>query len=185
MPLRIRGRDYEPDRIWSRARILHNVDVSRFSTRASLEDYLRGIFRRDKYLANLGHEGRGQLIDQAFQEWGMLPPETHMVTLLAMRERGLLSVSEYYRLAETQGLTSGQAEYQYKKWTGTEQAVFDMKFKGILQHGEYSKLLNAKRLSRGAGYYRYKKYLATSFGIPFRGWEKGAARPRSRRRTLG
>lgn len=185
MAISLRGRDYEPDRIWSRTRILHSVDVSRFSTRASLEDYLRGVFRRDKYLANLGPEGRGQLIDRAFQEWGMLPPETHMVTLLAMRERGLLSASEYYRLAETQGLTAGQAEHQYRKWTGTEQAVFDMKYKDILRHGEYSKLLRAKHLSRGAGYYRYRKFLATSYGVPFRGWEKPASRPRSRHKTLG
>lgn len=160
---------------------MHNVDVSRFSTRASLEDYLRGIFRRDKYLANLGHEGRGQLIDQAFQEWGMLPPETHMVTLLAMRERGLLSVSEYYRLAETQGLTSGQAEYAYRKWSGTEQAVFDMKFKGILQHGEYSKLLNVKRISRGAAYYRYKRHLFVNYGVPWRDWAKRPPKLRSKR----
>jgi hypothetical protein len=149
-----------------------------------LESYLNGIFRRDRYLANLGPEGRAQVYQQALGEFQTYPPETRLVTLFAMRERGLISTSEYYRFAEEQGYTSGQAEHRYRNWTGTESAIFDMKQRGILQHGEYAKLLHAKGISRGAGYYRYRKYMATAHHVPFRGYEMGASRPKRRSKQM-
>ena len=182
MPTRISGRSYEPDRIWSRARALHSVDVSNFGTQASLSAFIEGIFKRDRVLGNLGGEGRAQVVQEAMKSWTAVPVETRLVPLMAMRERGLLSGSEYHELSKQQGLSEGQSEYRYRKWSGTQKAVFDMKFKGMLEYGEYSKLLKAKKLSRGAGYYRYRKYAAQTYGVPFRGWEKRQTKPRNKRR---
>lgn len=182
MPMKIRGKSYEPDRIWSRARATHSVDVSNFGTEASLSAFIEGIFKRDRYLSNLGREGREQVRQEAMKSWTGVPVETRLVPLMGMRERGLLSGSEFHELAKQQGLSEGQSEYRYRKWTGTQRAIFDMKFKGLLEYSEYSRLLKAKGISRGAGYYRYKKYAAQTYGEPFRGWEKRTAKPRSKTR---
>lgn len=177
IPTKIRGRDYDPQRIWSRMREVHGLDISGYGTQASIEDFLAGVFRRDKFLSNLGPEGRQQVFDEAFKEFQAIPADVKIVPLLTMRERGLITAREYYEFALQQGWTVGQSEYQYRKWTGTEAAVFDMKFKGLLQYGEYTRLLYSKKLTRGAGYYRYRKHLAVKYGVPFRNFKP--ARPRS------
>lgn len=177
MPTHIRGRDYEPERIWSRMREVHGLDISGYGTQASIEDYLAGVFKRDKYLSNLGEEGRQQVIEVAMREFRAIPADVKIVPLLTMRERGLISASEFHRFALEQGWSVGSAEYQYRKWTGTESAVYDMKYKGLLQHGEYTRLLHSKKLTRGQGYYRYRRHLATKFGVPFRNFKQ--SKPRS------
>lgn len=167
--------------IWSRARTVHDVDVSNFGSQASLMTYLEGLFRRDRYLGNLGGLGRRQVVDEALKEWGKVPVDVKLVPLMAMRERGLLSRSEYYEFAGQQGLTAGKAEYKFRNWTGTQRAIWDMKYKGLLRYSEFSHLLKAKGVSRGSGYYRYRKYTAQVYAVPFRGWERRPIKPRSRR----
>lgn len=185
MPLSVRGRhDYEPERVWSRLRIVHSMDISGYGTQASLESAVRGKFRIDRYLGNIGEDGRRQIIAEALKQWLKIPPETKLVPLLAMRERGLLSPSEYHDLASQQGLTTGQSEYRYRKWTGTEEAIYDMKQKGLLRYSEFSKLLNAKKISRGAGYYRFRRHQFLKYGIPFRDWAKRPPKLRSKRKTM-
>jgi hypothetical protein len=179
--IKISGKDYEPERIWSRARTVHDVDVSNFGSQASLMTYLEGLFRRDMYLGNLGGLGRRQVVDEALKEWGKVPVDVRLVPLMTMRERGLLSRGEYYEFAGQQGLTAGQAEYRYRGWTGTQRAIWDMKYKGLLRYSEFSHLLKAKGISRGAGYYRYRKYTAQVYAVPFKGWERRPIKPRSRR----
>jgi hypothetical protein len=158
-------------------RQIHDLDISGLGTQASIEDFLAGVFKRDRYLSNLGEEGRQQVIEEAMKEFRAIPADVKLVPLLTMRERGLISASEFHQFALEQGWTVGSAEYQYRKWTGTESAVYDMKYKGLLQYGEYTRLLHAKKLTRGAGYYRYKKHLALKYGIPFRNFKQ--AKPRS------
>jgi hypothetical protein len=115
------------------------------------------------------------------QDWHRFPVEGRMATLFAMRERGLLTQDEYFRFSEQLGLISGQAEGRYRKWTGTENAIYDMHRQDLLRHGEYTKLLRTKHISRGAGYYRRRKFEAVHYQRPFRGWEKPRAKPKSRR----
>lgn len=177
----MRGRDYEPERIWSRARVLHNLDLSGYGTRASVEDFLHGVFKRDKYLSNLGMEGRQQIVEVALKEWGQIPADVKLTPLMVMRERGLLSANEFQQFAVQQGYSVGAAEYQYKKWSGTQEAVYDLKYKNLLQYGEYSHLLRAKHISRGASYYRYRRHLAIKYGLPFRKFQQGKSfTPRSK-----
>lgn len=158
-------------------REVHGLDISGLGTQASIEDFLEGVFKRDKYLSNLGPEGRRQVLDEAMKEFRAIPADVKITPLLVMRERGVLSARDFHMFALQQGWTVGQAEYQYRKWTGTEEAVFDMKFKGLLRYGEFSKLRQAKGMSRGAAYYRYRKHLAVKYGIPWRNFKQ--VRPRS------
>jgi hypothetical protein len=179
--MRISGRDYEPDRIWSRLRTVHNIDITGYGTQASLESAIIAKFRIDKYLGNLGDEGRKQIVSEAMRDWHKVPAETKLVPLMGMRERGLLTAYEFHELAREQGLSEGSAEYQYRKWRGTEEAIYDLKAKGLLRYGEFTKLRRAKRLSRGQAYYRLRKHQALKYGVPFRGFEKkSVVRPRSR-----
>jgi hypothetical protein len=143
-----------------------------------------GLFRRDRYLGNLGGIGRRMVIEEAMKDWGKVPLETKLVPLMAMRERGLLSSMEYYQLAAQQGLTEGRAEYRYRKWAGTQAAVYDMHYKGLLEHGEYSKLLRVKKISRGAGSYRYRRHIFMNYGVPYRDWAERSPRIRKRKRDL-
>jgi hypothetical protein len=168
-------------RIWSRARAVHALDLSGYGTRASVEDYLHGVFKRDRYLSNLGMEGRQLVVEEAMKEWGQIPADVKLTPLMVMRERGLLSANEFQQFAVQQGYSVGAAEYAFRKWTGTQEAVYDLKFKKLLQYGEYSRLLRSKKLTRGQGYYRYRRHLAVKYGLPFRKFKQGQTfTPRSR-----
>jgi hypothetical protein len=158
-------------------REVHGLDISGYGTQASIEDFLEGVFKRDKYLSNLGMEGRQLVMEEAMKEFRAIPADVKIVPLLTMRERGLITATEFHQFALQQGWSVGSAEYQYRKWTGTESAVYDMKYKGLLQYGEYSRRLQSKKLTRGQGYYRYRKHLATKYGVPFRNFKQ--AKPRS------
>lgn len=128
--------------------------------------------KRDRYLHNLGQEGRMLLVKRASMDWQTVPRENRLAPLMAMRERGLLTVYEFHELAEHIGYTSGQADGEYRKWTGTQEAIWEMKYRDMLRPGEYTSLLRAKKITKGAGYYRARRYAALRYGLPFRGMEK-------------
>jgi len=172
----IKGRLYEPDRIWSSARSEHLIIPEDYPTQESFEQAIHQAFRKDKYLGNLGSDGRQQVIDRAMQDYQMVAPERKLEALLVMRERGMLTRSEYQALAYEMGYTGNQAEYQYQKWSGTEGAIWAMKWRNVLYRGEYQKLLAAKGLTRHAGFYRYRKWQAEENIRPFRN-----IKPRERR----
>ena len=162
-------------------RTVHGIDMSGYGTRASVDDFLHSVFRRDKYLSNLGMEGRQQVVEVALKEWGQIPADVRLTPLMVMRERGLLSAGEFQQFAVQQGYTVGAAEYQYRRWTGTQEAIYDLKYKNLLRYGEYSRLMHAKKISRGASYYRYRRHLAVKYGLPFRKFKQGQTfTPRSR-----
>jgi hypothetical protein len=161
---------YQADKIWSSARTAHNINITDFPTKESLERYFEGLISGSR-LANLGPLGRSLVFEEAVQEWSRVPEDVRLVPLMAMRERGMITVGEFHEFAEQAGLTHGEADYKYGRWSGTEQAIWDMKFKGLLSYGEYAKVIRVKGLSKGQAWYRYRKYCAITFNHGFRGWE--------------
>jgi hypothetical protein len=163
----IRGRDYPLERIWNSTRAEHAIRIEDYPTEESLQSKLDDVFRRDKYLANLKESGKRRLEEYIGEMYRKITPEQRLEPLLVMKERGLLSSDEFHQQAEEMGLSAGQADYRYKKWSGTETSIYAMKEKGLLRHGEWSQLLRTKRLTRGQGYYRYRKYLSDRGVRPF------------------
>jgi hypothetical protein len=163
-------------------RTVHGIDLSAYGTEAALQDKLTSVFNQDRFLRNLGSSGRAQVIEQAFEGAKLVPAEDRLTNLMAMRERGLISASDFHNFAYQMGYTEGQSEYQYRKWSGTEEAVFDTKFKKLYRHGEYTAAYRRKGLTRGQAYYRFKKHEAIRYGIPWRGWHERRPNIRSRRR---
>jgi len=179
--------DYGADRIWSAQRTKIPINLRDFATQASLEDYIENVIIGRSKLRNLGPIGRSQVARLAVNEWNAIPIGVKFLPLLIMRERGLMSVREFYQYAEEGfGLTHSQAEYRYRKWSGTEESIWDLKFRNMLSRREYSNLLEAKGLRKAQGYYRYRKHIAMRFGVPFRNWQnrkfgqKIMPKPRSR-----
>lgn len=169
------------ERIWSAAREEHNVVPANFPSRESFQQELTDVIRRDKYLGNLGSTGRQQVIDRAMQDWEQIPTEERIEPLMVMRERGLLSRDEFYQLAHEMGYSDYQAENQYRKWTGTEEAIWGMKWRGLLRRGEYTRLYRASGMTKGSAWYRYRSYLHRSNIRPF---VRTRRQPRVRRRPV-
>jgi len=185
--VRIKVRDYEPDRIWSAMRKEHLIRPEDFPTPQSFQQRILDAFRHDKYLRNLGEIGRRQVFERAFMDWQALSPVERLGSLLAMRERGLLTKEEYLQLAEEMGFDRSQAESYYQNWSGSEEAIWTLKYYGLLRYGEYGKLLHAKGLTYGAGYYRFRKWLALRGIRPFRKFQpqtKVQLKPKERKRLV-
>ena len=159
---------YEPDRIWNSMRREHMIRVEDMLTRSQLQTRLDDAFRRDKFLGNLGSIGRKQIFEKALEDFNRIAPETRLDSLMVLRERGLLTAGEYYDFAEQQGLSRRTAEREYRRFSGSEEAIWHLKANKLLRYGEYSQLLRAKRLTRGQGWYRYRKWESESGIRPFR-----------------
>lgn len=108
---------------------------------------LETIRRTDTRLKNLGEEGWRLVQQEAFKEWQGIPREVHNEQAMLLRERGLIDSSEYFILSESQGLTHAEAESNYRKFSGSMDAVFWMKQRRLLRHGELKKLIDAKDMS--------------------------------------
>lgn len=166
--VRVKVVDYEPDRIWSAMRKEHLINVDDMLSRTQLQTRLDDAFSKDKYLRNLGSIGRQQISEKALVEFGRIAPQTRLDNLMVLRERGLLTAGEFYDLAEQQGHSRRTAEKEYRRFSGSEEAVWQLKEKKLLRYGEYSQLIRAKGLTRGQGFYRYRKWQAREGIRPFR-----------------
>ena len=152
------NKEYEPDKIWSSMRREHNIDLQSIGSLVQLQETFDNAFRRDKYLNNLGSEGRQQLMQVVIKEWQQYAPAEKLSTLMALRERGIISAGEYHEFARQIGIDESDSERQYKQWEGSLDAVFTLKEKDVLLYGEYSQLIKAKSLSRGQAWYRWRRW---------------------------
>jgi len=154
--MRVPVASYEADRIWSSMREEHGIDMSQQLSPTMMEQTLTTAWRSDSRLKNLGEEGRRLVQQEAMKEWGGIPREVHNEQTMLLRERGLIDANEYYLISESQGLTHEQAESNYRKFSGSEDAIFWMKERRLLRFGEYKKLLDAKGISYSTAWRRWR-----------------------------
>lgn len=162
--------DYEPDRIWSSLRREHDIKSDEFATEEAFLAFAKDKINRDKYLKNLGDEGRKQLMETARADFGAIPATQRETNLFTMRARGIISKDDFDIWSGQMGLTHGAADYRYRKFLRSDEMVWELHHKKLLERGEYSKLLRSRGLTYGQGYYRSRKYLAVTYGKPFRKW---------------
>jgi len=154
--VRVPVRSYEADRIWSSAREEHNVDMSQQLSLDMFQQTLNTIRRTDNRLKNLGEEGWRLVQQEAFKEWQGVPREVHNEQAMLLRERGLIDKEEYLILSDSQGIPRAQAEANYRKFSGSEDAIFWMKERRLLRYGEYKKLLDAKGISYSTAWRKWR-----------------------------
>jgi hypothetical protein len=169
MAVKVRAK-YDWERIWNASRSEYSLNLGDFPTARSLQTRLDEIMIRDKRLGNLRKvkDDFYAYVGTLYQE---ITPEEKLEPLMALRERGLMSASEFHQLAEEMGLSFNQSERRYRNWSGTESSMFMLKEKNLLRRGEWSQLLRAKRLTKGQGYYRWRKWQAVKGIRPFRNFK--------------
>jgi len=149
-------RSYEADRIFSSLREEHGIDMTQQLSSQMLQQTLDTAWRSDNRLKNLGEEGKRLVYEEAFKEWQGIPREVHNEQAMLLRERGLIDSSEYYLISESQGLTHEEAESNYRKFSGSEDAMFWLKERRLLRHAEFGKLLKAKGMSYSTAWRRWR-----------------------------
>jgi hypothetical protein len=149
-------RSYEADRIFSSLREEHGIDMTQQLSSQMLQQTLDTVWRSDNRLKNLGEEGKRLVYEEAFKEWQGIPREVHNEQAMVLRERGLITADEYYLLSQSQGLSHEEAESNYRKFSGSMDAIFWMKERRLLRFGEASKLYKAKGMSYSTAWRKWR-----------------------------
>lgn len=113
-----------------------------------------------------------EILDVAMKGFEEVPSERRLENFMGLRERGILSASEYYYFAEQMGITESDAERRYRKWEGSTESIWVLKEKGLLNYGELSKLIRTKRLSQGQAYRSYRIWQHEQGIRPYRRFPK-------------